>query len=102
MNPQVVDESNVIMTQLRHTATDFPDIVHQLSELPTKRILYVGDVRIGIVHGDAESLCAGLFAAECLSPVAASCSGDAPSGQLTFERDIETFLKDAEVLTFAS
>ena len=102
VNPQVVEWSNEIMTQLRHTATDFPDIVRQLGELPMNRILCVGDERIGIVHGDAESLSGWSFAAECLSPVAASCSGDAPSGQLTSERDIETFFRDANVLAFAS
>ena len=102
VNPQVVDWSNEIMTQLRHAAAKFPDIVRQLGELPMSRILCVGDQRIGIVHGDAQSLSGWSFAAECLSPVAASCSGDAPSGQLTPERDIEAFFRDADVLAFAS
>ena len=102
VNPHVVDWSNAIMTQLRRTAADFPGIVHQLGELPMSRILRVGDQRIGIVHGDAESLSGWSFAAERLSPVAANCSADMPSGQLTSERDIETFFKDADVLAFAS
>lgn len=102
VNPQVVDWSNQIMTQLRRTATDFPDIVQQLGKLPMSRVLSVGDQRIGIVHGDAESLSGWSFAAECLSPVAASCSGDLPSGQLTSERDIEAFFRAADVLAFAS
>lgn len=102
VSPKVVDWSNEITTQLRQTSADFPDIVRQLGELPMSRILRVGDQRIGIVHGDAESLSGWSFAAECLSPIAASCSGDAPSGQLTSERDIEAFFKDADVLAFAS
>ena len=102
VNSQVVDWSNEIMTQLRRTATDFPDIVRRLGVLPMSRILCVGGQRIGIVHGDAESLSGWSFAAECLSPVAASCSGDAPSGQLTSERDIEAFFRAADVLAFAS
>lgn len=102
VNPQVVDWSNEIMTQLRHTAADFPDIVRQLGELPMSRILCVGDQRIGIVHGDAESLSGWAFAVECLSPVAASCSDDVPSGQLTSESDIAEFFRDADVLAFAS
>ena len=102
VNPKVVDWSNEIMTQLRHTATEFPDIVRQLDELPMSRTLCVGDQRIGIVHGDAESLSGWAFAAECLSPVAASCSGDVPSGQLTSESDIAEFFRDAGVLAFAS
>jgi hypothetical protein len=102
VNPQVVDWSNEIMTQLRRTASNFPDIVRQLGELPMSRILNVGDQRIGIVHGDAESLSGWSFAAECLSPVAASCSGDTPPGHLTPERDIATFFRGADVLAFAS
>ena len=102
VDPQVVDWSNEIMTQLRRTATDLPDIVNQLGELPMSRVLCVGDQRIGIVHGDAESLSGWSFAVECLSPVAASCSGDLPSGQLTSEREIEAFFRAADVLAFAS
>lgn len=102
VNAQVVDWSNEIMTQLRRTAADFPDIVRRLGELPLTRILCIGDQRIGIVHGDAESLSGWSFAAECLSPIAASCSGDAPSGQLTSKRDIEAFFREADVLAFAS
>ena len=102
VDAQVVDWSNEITTQLRQTASDFPDILRQLGELPMNRILCVGDQRIGIVHGDAESLSGWSFAAECLSSVAASCSGDAPSGQLTSLRDIETFFRDSDVLAFAS
>ena len=102
VNPEVVDWSNEIMTQLRHAAADFPDIVRQLRELPMNRILCVGNQRIGIVHGDAESLSGWSFAAECLSPIAASCSGNIASGQLTSERDIEAFFTDADVLAFAS
>ena len=102
VNPQVVDWSNEIMTQLRNTAAGYPDIVRQLGELPMSRILCIGGQRIGIVHGDAESLSGWSFAAECLSPVAASCSGDAPSGQLTSERVIEAFFREADVLAFAS
>ncbi len=102
VNAQVVDWSNEITTQLRQTASDFPDIVRQLGELPMNRILCVGEQRIGIVHGDAESLSGWSFAAECLSSVATSCSGDAPSGPLTPRRDIERFFTEADVLAFAS
>lgn len=102
VNTQIVDWSNEIMTHLRHTANDFPDIVRQLGELPMNRILCVGDQRIGIVHGDAESLSGWSFAAECLSPGAASCSGDAPAGQRTSEHDIAAFFRDADVRAFAS
>lgn len=102
VNPQVVDWSNEIMTELRRTAASFPDVVRQLGDLPMSRILRVGNQRIGIVHGDAQSLSGWSFAAECLSPVATSCSGDTPPGQLTPERDITAFFRDADVLAFAS
>ena len=102
VNPQVVDWSNEITTQLRRTAGSFPDIVRRLAELPMNRILCVGGQRIGIVHGDAESLSGWSFATECLSPVAADCSGDLLSSQLTSAGDIEAFFRDADVLAFAS
>ena len=102
VNSQVVDWSNEITTQLRLTARHFPDIVRQLGQLPMSRILEVGEQRIAIVHGDAESLSGWSFAAECLSPVAASCSGDAPSRQLTPQHDIDAFFRAADVLAFAS
>ena len=102
VNPQVVDWSNEIMTELRQTAANFPDIVRQLGALPMSRILCVGDQRIGIVHGDAESLSGWSFAAERLSQAAASCAGDGASGQLTSDRQIEAYFREADVIAFAS
>ena len=102
VNPQVVDWSNEIMTQLRRTATDFPDIVRQLGQLPMCRILCIGDQRIGIVHGDAQSLSGWSFAAECLSPALASYAGDQATGTLTSASVIEGFFRDANVVAFAS
>lgn len=102
VNSEVVNWSNEITTQLRLTANNFPDIVRQLGQLPMSRILAVGEQRIAVVHGDAESLSGWSFAAECLSPVAASCSGDAPPGQLTPQHEIDAFFRAADVLAFAS
>jgi hypothetical protein len=51
-----VARSNDILEQLRNTAQRFPALRAQLSALPMHAVAQVGGLRIGIVHGDAESL----------------------------------------------
>ena len=69
--PADVDEatvarSNEIHAQLRQTATGYPAILQALADLPRFRVFQVGDVRVGIVHGDAESLAGWRFGRESL------------------------------------
>ncbi len=66
----VVQRSNKIMRRLRETATQFPEIAHRLAALPMHRRVNVGDCRIAIVHGDAESLAGWGFAQEHLQEAA--------------------------------
>ncbi len=62
----VVQRSNNIMRSLRATAARFPGLTQRLAELPMHRRVDVGDCRIAIVHGDAESLAGWGFAQEHL------------------------------------
>ncbi len=57
-----VERSNEIMRSLRRTATRHTALRDRLTALPMHAVASVGGVRIGIVHGDAESLAGWRFA----------------------------------------
>ena len=61
-----VERSNRIMAMLRETARGEPRLSARLSALPMHLVAEVGGVRIGIVHGDAESLSGWNFSQERL------------------------------------
>ena len=61
-----VGRSNQIMEMLRQTASTFPRLCTRLSALPAHLIAEVGEAKIGIVHGDAESLSGWSFSQERL------------------------------------
>lgn len=61
-----VARSNAILERLRRTAQSVPAARRQLGELSMHRVAAVGDLRIGLVHGDAESLAGWRFAREAL------------------------------------
>lgn len=56
-----VARSNQILEQLRLTARRFPALRRRLGDLPMHAVARVGERRIGIVHGDAESLAGWRF-----------------------------------------
>lgn len=56
-----VERSNRIMLQLAKTARVFPANVERLAKLPMHAVAEVAGQRIGIVHGDAESLAGWRF-----------------------------------------
>ena len=64
----VVERSNQIITRLRATAGRFPDLVHRMDELPRYLIASVAGERIGIIHGDPESLAGWRLALEAMEP----------------------------------
>ena len=64
----VVDRSNQILVRLRSTASRFPDLVGRLGELPRHLTARVAGERIGIVHGDPESLAGWRLALEAMEP----------------------------------
>lgn len=61
-----VERSNRIIERLRETARSFPDLRSRLRSLPERLVASVAGVRVGIVHGDAESLAGWSFSQELL------------------------------------
>jgi len=62
----VVERSNRILERLRDTARALPGACRALQALPMWRRVDVGDARVAIVHGDAQSLSGWGFAQEAL------------------------------------
>jgi len=62
----IVARSNVIHARLRATARRHPTILDQLATLPMLRRYRVGQVRVGVVHGDADSLAGWHFDVDAL------------------------------------
>ena len=61
-----VERSNEILGRLRGTARGFPDLRARLGGLPMHLVAEVGGLRVGIVHGDAESLAGWQFSQETM------------------------------------
>ncbi len=64
IDADVVNRSNIILRQLRPHAT--PHARARLGALPMHLVASVGDLRIGIVHGDAGALAGWRFAHDAL------------------------------------
>ncbi|HLN07456.1 MAG TPA: hypothetical protein VK281_00590 [Xanthobacteraceae bacterium] len=62
----VVQRSNDILRALRGTAAELPGVRGRLARLPMHLVAQVGDLRVGIVHGDAASLAGWRFSHEAL------------------------------------
>jgi hypothetical protein len=99
---EVVDRSNQIMTRLRATATRFPGLVRRLGELPRYLTASVGGQRVGMVHGDPESLAGWRLALEAMEP------GDPVvrqqvgwRGQATTATELLEWFRRADVSVFA-
>jgi hypothetical protein len=99
----VVDRSNQIITRLRATASRFPNLVRRLGDLPRHLTASVGGHRIGILHGDPESLAGWRLALEAMEP------GDPEvrrrvgwRGQPTTAADVLHWFGRADVDVFAS
>lgn len=61
-----VERSNAILERLRDTSLAFPALRAALGRLPMTLVACVGRTRVGIVHGDAESLAGWGFSQEAL------------------------------------
>jgi hypothetical protein len=64
----VVERSNQIITRLRATAGRFPELVRRMGALPRYLTAGVAGERVGIVHGDPESLAGWRLALEAMEP----------------------------------
>ena len=102
VNAEYVARSNAIMGRLQATARDFPALRDALHALPLTRTIQVAGQLIGIVHGDAQMLSGWGFAAERLSPIGKSCSGDEATAELTPRETIARYFRESGVTAFAS
>jgi hypothetical protein len=57
----VVERSNRIHARLKSTAARYPELTARLDALPMFARYKVGDCRVGVVHGDADSLAGWRF-----------------------------------------
>ncbi len=64
---ETVARSNRILERLRATAQRVPRALTALAALPMYLVAQVGDARIGVVHGDTESLAGWGFSQEALA-----------------------------------
>jgi hypothetical protein len=99
----VVDRSNLIIQRLRTTARQCPDLVGRLGRLPRHLTASVGGERVGIVHGDPESLAGWRLALEAMEP------GDPAvrrqrgwHGQPTTPAEVQDWFQRADVSVLAS
>ncbi len=86
----MVDRSNRIMESLQHVAAAYDDVRDALCSLPRQLCARVGKHRIGIIHGDPESLAGWGLAVEHMPP----------PGQVT--PTLETWFRQAGVDIFAA
>lgn len=63
----VVERSNRIMGRLQRTARGLPGLAARLAALPMHAVAEVDGTRVGIVHGDADSLAGWGFSQEVLA-----------------------------------
>ena len=96
----VVDRSNAIMQRLQNVAAAFPDLCARVAALPMFCSVEIGGQKIGIVHGDAESLAGWNFAYESMP--ARADDPLATSGYRNPHNAIERVFREAGVAAFAS
>jgi len=61
VDQRVVERSNQIHARLKSTAARHPDLLDRLGALPMMARYRVGEARVGVVHGDGESLAGWRF-----------------------------------------
>jgi hypothetical protein len=61
-----VERSNLILVRLRQCVDALPGMHQRLADLPMMLTAYVGGLRVGIVHGDAESVSGWRFSIDAL------------------------------------
>lgn len=95
----VVDRSNAIMRRLQESASAFPVIRRRVAALPMFCSVEVGGLKIGIVHGDADSLAGWDFAYDAMPALP-----DEPEAaeQRSSSGSIADIFRRARVAAFAS
>jgi hypothetical protein len=93
-----VERSNRIMARLRATAARFPELITRLAPLPKVRTFEIGGTRVGVLHGDPESLAGWGFAREALAP---ALTESAPA-VATPEGEVARWFAEANVRVYLS
>ena len=95
-----VERSNRIMAALAATAQALPTARRALAALPATLVAAVGDLRIGIVHGDTEALAGWRYGQENLATPAAraALAGDFDANDLRVIASSHTCLPVATVI----
>jgi hypothetical protein len=89
----VVERSNRIHARLKSTAARYPEFTARLDALPMFARYKVGDCRVGVVHGDADSLAGWRFSRTGLAATVAD---------LTVADWLDDAFAQAQVEVFAS
>jgi hypothetical protein len=106
--PEYIDDatvarSNAIMARLRETARRFPKLISQLAGLLRHLTVEVGGERVGIVHGDPESLAGWRLALEAMEPGDPILRREIPrTGALTTASVVADWFRRADVRVFCS
>lgn len=103
-----VERSNEIVAQLRATASspDFAGLTGWLSRLPKFLTVRVGQLRVGVIHGDPDTLAGWAFSVEALDPPdtelqrSLGCADD-PTFKSTTEEAVRSYFEHAAVDVFA-
>lgn len=99
----VVERSDKIMSRLREMAERLPDLARRLDALPRYLTVRVGAERVGIVHGDPESLAGWGLALEAMEPGDAAVREQTGwHGQPTTPAQVAEWFRRAEVTVLAS
>lgn len=96
----VVERSNRIMAHLQQRAAEFPDLIERLGRLPMTLTANVGGERIGILHGDPESLAGWAFAVEHMTPAEGRSNAKTGFRPVTPMERIRHYFRAANVRVF--
>jgi len=99
-----VDCSNAIIEKLRACAARQPGLVRRVAQLAMHALVEVGGERIGVIHGDPESLAGWGFAVENLHPLDNQLRarlGCVADHEVTSESRVQRYFREAQVRAFA-
>lgn len=99
-----VDCSNAIIERLRERAALEKGLVRQIGQLALHSVVEVGGERIGVIHGDPESLAGWGFAVENLHPLDRDLRwrlGCTDVNATTTEAQVHGYFSEAHVRAFA-
>ena len=98
----IVERSNAVVAELCETASRHDDLVKLLAPLPRHLTINVGGLRVGVIHGDPESLAGWGLALEALEPEdAALRQSTGWRGTPTTQATVADWLRRAQVRVLA-